>query len=112
MPAANRPAASEPVIAYEVTVEVRADLMPAYELYMTRQHVPDVLATGCFTGAEFARAEAGSYRQRYFARTSGDLHRYLAEHAARLREDFLRHFPDGALPSRRNWELIRRWPGP
>ena len=57
------------------------------------------------------RAGPGRFRNRYLARTCGDLDRYLAQHTARLREDFTRHFPEGASVSRETWESIRAWPG-
>jgi hypothetical protein len=99
------------VIIYEVTAIVEARLTEAYERYMRQQHIQDVLATGCFQSADFARNAPGHYRMRYEASTDADLERYLATHAARLREDAASHFPEGVALSREVWTVIQRWEG-
>jgi hypothetical protein len=96
------------MIIYEVTAVVEARLAEAYERYM-RQHIPDVLASGCFQSADFASASPGRYRMRYEASTAEDLERYLAAHAARLREDAASRFPEGVVLSREVWTAIQRW---
>jgi hypothetical protein len=97
------------MISYEVTAVVEARLADAYERYMRQQHIPDVLATGCFQAADFTSAEAGRYRMRYEASTGEDLERYLATHAVRLREDATSRFPEGVALSREVWTAIQRW---
>jgi uncharacterized protein DUF4286 len=97
------------MIIYEVTAVVEARLAEAYERYMRQQHIPDVLATGCFQSADFASAAPGRYRMRYEASTDDDLERYLATHAARLREDAASRFPEGVVLSREVWTAIQRW---
>ena len=96
------------MIIYEVTAVVEARLAEAYERYM-RQHIPDVLACGCFQSADFASASSGRYRMRYEASTAEDLERYLATHAARLREDAASRFPEGVILTREVWTAIERW---
>jgi hypothetical protein len=54
-----------PMITYEITATVRADLCDAYERYMRDRHIPDLLATGSFAGATMARSSPGRYRIRY-----------------------------------------------
>lgn len=97
------------MIAYEVTVDVAAELADQYIAYMLIRHVPDLLATGCFVGAEFAQAGEVRFRQRYLAFSREDLDRYLAEHAVRLREDFAKHFPHGIAITREVWEVHKSW---
>lgn len=99
------------MIVYEVTAIVEARLAETYERYMRQQHIPDVMASGCFQSADFASATPGRYRIRYEASTSEDLERYLATHAARLREDFASHFPEGVALSREVWTMMQRWDG-
>ena len=99
------------MITYEVSAIVEPHLVESYERYM-RQHIPDVLATGCFRVAAFAHATAGHFRTRYEASTVEDLERYLAVHAPRLREDFRVHFPEGVALSREVWSDIERWDAP
>jgi hypothetical protein len=74
-----------------------------------RRHIPELLATGCFVGASFARAAANRYRIRYDAVDQASVDRYVAEHAARLRKDFVDHFPQGVEVSRENWQTLGTW---
>ena len=97
------------MVTYEVTAVVRPDLAGAYETYM-RRHVVDVLATGRFFAASFARSTENRYRTRYHARDQESLDRYLAEDTARLRADFAKHFPSGVELSREIWQAIEVWP--
>ncbi len=98
------------MVTYEVTAQVRPDLIPAYERYMRERHIPDLLATGHFRAASLAAAGAGRYRIRYEAPDRAALDRYLADLAARLRADFLTHFPEGVDLSREVWEAVQVWP--
>ena len=97
------------MVTYEVTTSVESHLVEAYERYMRQVHIPDLLATACFHGAAFARSESGRYRVRYEAPSQADLDRYFATHAARLREDFASHFPQGVTVSREVWVGIQVW---
>ncbi len=94
---------------YEVTVSVRDDLRARFERYFADRHIPEILATGCFVDIRFERAESGVYRTVYHAASRADLDRYLTEHTARFRADFLQHFPDGVTPSREIWTEIGSW---
>jgi len=100
------------MIIYEVTAIVQARLAEVYEHYMRRQHIPDVLASGCFQEAELSGATPGRYRIRYEASTDEDLERYLATHAPRLREDFASRFPEGVVLAREVWTVMQRWDAP
>jgi len=98
------------MIRYEVRLEVDPAHAAAIESYMRDEHIAEVLATGCFIGARFERAESGAFRTTYVAATPGDLDRYMADHATRLRADFLTRFPDGVTPTRELWTEIQEWP--
>lgn len=82
----------------------------ALERYMRATHIPDVLATGCFTGAAFATDGEGRVRTTYLAASRADLERYLARHAAQLRADFAAHWGEGVAASRAVWEDLETWP--
>ena len=97
------------MVTYEVTAVVRSDLTAAYETYM-RRHIVDVLATGRFFAASFARSTENRYRTRYDARDQESLDRYLAEDTARLRADFAKHFPSGVELTREIWQAVEVWP--
>lgn len=94
------------MITYEVTVGVGAQLTEAFEQYMRGKHIPEVLATSCFTAARFEKTAPTRFRTRYEAADRADLDFYLAKHAPRLREDFAAHFPEGCTASREVWDEV------
>ena len=96
------------MMTYVVTALVRPDLVAAYESYM-RDHIVELLATGRFVRATFARATDHRYRIRYEASDQHAVDRYIAEEAPRLRADFAEHFPRGVEVSREIWETIGEW---
>ena len=97
------------MVIYEITATVRADLIEEYEKYMRETHIPDLLATGFFGGARIALAGTVRYRIQYEAYDQKALDEYLATEAARLRADFLAHFPQGVELTRENWEVLQIW---
>ena len=92
------------MIRYEVVADVAPELVDRFVDYMRTTHLPEILATGCFTSVALDRASATRYRSRYEARTRADIDRYLAEHTARYRADFAAHFPTGVALSREIWD--------
>jgi hypothetical protein len=99
------------LIYYTVTAQVRDDLVLLYESYMIDRHIPDLMATGIFTGATISRGEAGAYRTDYTFADRTMLDRYIAEHAPRLRGHFNETFPEGVTLSRSVWETLRTFSG-
>jgi hypothetical protein len=97
---------------YEVTATLNdGNRCAEFEKYMADEHVPDVLATGCFAAAFFARAEDGKYVLAYHVNTPEDVQRYLDTHAAKLRDDVVQRFGDSVSTSRRMLEIIKLFPG-
>ncbi|HEX6991340.1 MAG TPA: DUF4286 family protein [Gemmatimonadales bacterium] len=98
-------------VSYEVTVRVQ-DQATANEFsaWMRREHIPAVLATGLFSGAELAQLDDVSFRTAYLAASRQNLERYLAEHTARLRDDFARRFGGKATATREVWDRLQAWP--
>jgi hypothetical protein len=98
------------VITYEVQVEMRADLAESFAAYMRDKHIPEIWATGCFQSITFEQAGPAKFRSRYQAAQPKDLDRYLNEHTAAFRADFLAHFPEGAVAIREQWSELQHWP--
>lgn len=97
------------MVIYEITAEVESNLIEDYEKYMRETHIPDLLETGCFSSAFLTIANQNRYRIQYHAHDQKALDEYLQNHAPRLREDFLSHFPKGIALSRENWEILQSW---
>jgi len=96
-------------LVYEVTAVVEVELADGWERYMRERHIPDVLASGCFTRASLARASGGRYLIRYHLATRADLERYLAQAAPALRAEFTARYPGGVALTRETWELVQEW---
>lgn len=93
------------IVIYEITATVDRSLAARYERYMIDQHIPDLLATGHFGSATIARS-GNQYQIQYKADSRAALDEYLAGDAARLREDFRSHFPNGVDVFRATWEMV------
>ena len=96
-------------VVYEVTAVVEHELAAEWERYMRERHIPDVLATGCFSRASLTRAQGGRYRIIYHAESSADVDRYLAQSAPALRAEFAARYPGGVALTRETWELVQEW---
>ena len=99
-------------LVYEVTAVVEHELAMEWERYMRERHIPDVLATGCFTRVSLVRAPGGRYRIWYHAASSADLDRYLTHSAPALRAEFSARYPGGVALTRETWELAQEWGAP
>jgi hypothetical protein len=102
--------------ADKLVYEVAVTLAPGADAdvfadWMRDHHIPALLATRCFSAAEFTRDDSSHtrFRTRYFAIDRTALDRYLAEHTTRLRADFQRHFGEGATVRREIWEVLEIW---
>ena len=99
------------MLIYEVTATVDSKLTAEYEKYMVEQHIPDLLATGHFQAAFFAK-NVLQYKIGYHAESQKQLDRYFADHAERLRADLKEHFPTGIEFSRQIFEIVKLFPSP
>lgn len=96
---------------YEVTLDVHASLIQDLDDYMIDEHIPDVLATGCFAAATYNR-DGVRRRTVYEADDRGSLDRYIAEHAKGLRDHFAERFPSGVSVTREIWDAVVRFETP
>ena len=97
-------------VCYEVTLEVERALADAVIRELVEHHIPAILETGCFRAVRLERDESGRIRTRYEAASRADLDRYLAEHTARFRAEFMARFSAGVRPARTIWQELARWP--
>lgn len=97
------------MLIYEITATVDGELTVDYEKYMTERHIPDLLATGHFAAAFFAR-NGNVYRIGYHADTREQFDSYIEIHAERLRADFAEHFPTGVDVKRQVLEIVKLFP--
>ncbi|HET8625035.1 MAG TPA: DUF4286 family protein [Gemmatimonadales bacterium] len=96
-------------VSYEVTLEVEPELLSAVLRELREHHIPEILKTGCFTAIRLDRIDKGRLRTRYEAARAADLDRYLKEHTAHFRADFMARFPRGVRPTREVWQAVAEW---
>ena len=102
------------MIIYNVTVNVDETIHEPWLKWM-KEHIPQVLATGCFTEARFTRVlveeQMGGYTYsiQYAAASREALDTYYKEHAPKLRKDGPDLFGDKALAFRTELELIDQY---
>lgn len=78
---------------YNVTTKVDHSIHEPWLMWMNSKHIPDVMASNCFTKYQFVRiveideADGVTYAVQYFANSKADYNRYIELHAPALRED-------------------------
>lgn len=100
------------MISYEVAIALTdASRAEVYRDWLSATHIPEMLATGCFVGAELAQESATRLRARYIAADRTSLDRYLDEHAVRLRAKAQAMVGVIGKPSREVWNVVETWSG-
>lgn len=80
------------MIIYNVTIKVADSIAKAWLEWMQQEHIPEVIATNCFTHATVLRlldvddAEGPTYAIQYFAESRALYNLYIEKHAAAMRE--------------------------
>lgn len=97
------------MLHYEVTLEVEPTLAESVEQFMRLQHIPAMLATGCFQRIRFFQASPARFRTSYQAAGQAELDRYLNQHATRMRTEFQAEFPRGVTVTREVWTERQHW---
>ncbi len=91
---------------YIVLIAVARERAEEWGSYMADEHVGDMMDTGCFQDAYMARDEEADtgdevgWRVIYVLEGEAALERYMAEHAAAMRDDHASRFA-GAVRARR-----------
>ena len=99
------------MIIYNVTSNIDESIHNRWLVWI-KEHIPQVLATGCFTEAKLTRVlieeEMGgvTYSVQYRANSREDLENYYTNHAASLRQDALKQFGDKVLAFRTELEIL------
>jgi hypothetical protein len=96
-------------LSYQVTATVEPQLAAEFERFMVEDHIPALIATGCFASAALVRFGPGRYHMRYEAESRAELDRYFTAEAARVRAEFAARFPSGIVLARETGELLGEW---
>lgn len=99
------------MIIYNVTSNIDNAIHEKWLVWI-KEHIPQVLATGCFTEAKLTKVlveeELGgvTYSVQYRAKSREALDNYYKNHADVLRQDALKQFADKVLAFRTELEII------
>lgn len=80
------------MIIYNVTIKVADTIATAWLEWMQQEHIPEVIATGCFTHATVLRllevddSEGPTYAIQYFAESRALYNLYIEKYAPTMRE--------------------------
>lgn len=81
------------MLIYNVTVNIEPEVEVEWKQWMKNTHIPEVLATGRFTGSKFLRllnevpdATGSTYAIQYYADNIGQIEAYLENEAPAMRK--------------------------
>jgi hypothetical protein len=80
------------MIIYNVTIQVDNSIADQWLGWLQEEHIPDMIATGCFTDArvlqlmEVDESEGPTYAVQYHATSKANYNRYIREHADTMRQ--------------------------
>ena len=100
------------MVIYSVTVAVDPSIVDAWIDYMKKEHIPDVLKTGCFLEFTFCRVignseeNKNSYNIQYHCHGMADMHRYQVQFGPALQQEHIKLFGDKAVAFRTLLEEI------
>ncbi len=101
------------MIVYNVTSKIDWSIHDAWVKWMLDEHIPEVVATGCFTGAqllkllEIEEEDGPTYTAQYFAETKQQQEEYVTKHAATLRQKVFEKWGNRTIAFRSIMEVVQ-----
>lgn len=101
------------MIVYNVTSKVTWDIEDAWVKWMLEEHIPEVVATGCFTSGQLLKLleveeeDGPTYAAQYFAETKQQQEEYVQQHAAALRQKVFDKWGNRTLAFRSIMEVVQ-----
>ena len=88
-------------ILYNVTVSLEASIFPEWLTFRRDDHIPKIVATGCFSGYKICRiadesTENFSVAVQYFADDEEKFKIYTAQYAPALQKEYVARFGSSA----------------
>jgi len=80
------------MIIYNVTIKLDEAIYPQWLVWLKEEHIPDVIATGCFTRATILQlletddSEGPTYAIQYFAESKALYNQYIEKYAPEMRQ--------------------------
>ncbi len=99
------------MLYYNVTTKIEDSQHDEWLNYMLKQHIPDVMRSGCFTGYKMCKLKdieppGQTYVFQYLCTNEDALNRYLENHAPDLRQDVIDKFGSAFIAFRSVMDII------
>ena len=101
------------MIIYNVTVKVEASIAENWLQWLLNEHIPDVMATKCFSEYKVVRlieiddTEGPTYAIQYHAETKSDYNRYIELHAPEMRQRSYEKWGDRFIAFRSVMQVVK-----
>lgn len=100
------------MIIYNVTVHIDHAIADDWLSWLQQEHIPDIIGTGCFTGARVLRllevdeSEGLTYAVQYEAESKALYNRYIREFSAAMRNKSTEKWGDKFIAFRSVMEIV------
>ena len=100
------------MIIYNVTAKLAAEIAEAWLQWLKEEHIPAIIATGCFTEARILRllevddADGPTYAVQYFGESKAQYNRYIEFFAKAQRQAGLDKWGDKFIAFRSLMEVV------
>ncbi len=100
------------MILYNVTTKVEHSVADAWLIWLKEEHIPDIIATGCFTHAtvlhllEVDDTEGTTYAVQYHATGKALYNRYLEQFANEMRSKAMEKWGNKFIAFRSLMEVV------
>ena len=100
------------MLIYNVTIQVERSIAEDWLQWMTVEHIPEVMQTGCFEKYQLVKLlgkdepETVTYAVQYYATAQQQLDTYLSEHTDGLRQKSLERWGERFIAFRTIMEVV------
>lgn len=100
------------MIIYNVTIKLEEAIHPQWLVWLKEEHIPDVIATGCFTRATILQlletddSEGPTYAVQYFAESKAFYHLYIEKFAGEMRQRSFDKWGNGFIAFRSVMQVV------
>jgi hypothetical protein len=97
---------------YNVTIKVMHEIQEEWLFWLTEEHIPEVLGTGCFSGHRVLRlletdeTEGVTFAVQYEAESKSLYNHYIDKHASLLREKSYHKWGDRFIAFRTVMQVV------
>ena len=100
------------MLIYNVTVKVDWSIHDEWVKWMLKEHLPEMVNTGCFTNSKLMRLletddQGGpTYAAQYFAENKAGYDRYIKDHSTAVRKKYNEKWGDKVIAFRTLMEVV------